>query len=51
MSNLSALIQQSFALKAESENLLEQAKRAVEMAIEENENVALKYITHIEITQ
>ena len=37
-------IEQSFALKKESEHLLEVAKCAVEMAIEEDEGVALKYI-------
>lgn len=38
------LIAQSFSLKKQSEHLLEVAKRAVEIAIEENEDVALKYI-------
>lgn len=37
-------IQKSFKLKAESERLLEVAKRAVEIAIEENEEAALEYI-------
>lgn len=41
---IATLIQESFALKAESEKLLEVAKRAVEIAIEENEEVAMDYI-------
>jgi len=39
------LIQQSFTLKAQSEQLLATAKRAVELAIETNEQTALAYIT------
>lgn len=45
------LVQQSFALKAHSTHLLEVAKRAVEMAIEQDELTALNYIeceTHFE---
>jgi len=38
------LIEESFALKKQSEHLLEVAKKAVEIAIEENEEVALNYI-------
>ena len=38
------LIEESFALKKQSEHLLEVAKKAVEIAIEENEKVALAYI-------
>ncbi|WP_437824527.1 restriction endonuclease subunit S [Tenacibaculum mesophilum] len=38
------LIEESFALKKQSENLLEIAKRAVEIAIEENEEAAIAYI-------
>lgn len=38
------LIQQSFTLKAQSEALLTTAKRAVELAIETNEQTALEYI-------
>lgn len=38
------LIEQSFSLKKQSEHLLEVAKKAVEIAIEENEEDALKYI-------
>lgn len=41
---IAALIEQSFALKKESEQLLEVAKRAVEMAIEQDEAAALSYI-------
>ena len=41
---ISELIKQSFTLKKESEHLLEVAKRAVEIAIEENEEVALEFI-------
>lgn len=40
------LVQQSFALKAQSEHLLDVAKRAVEIAIEQDEDAALAYITH-----
>ena len=38
------LIEQSFTLKKQSEHLLEVAKRAVEIAIEENEEVAIELI-------
>lgn len=38
------LIQQSFTLKAQSEHLLEVAKRAVEIAIEQDEQTAMDYI-------
>ncbi|MFZ2726105.1 MAG: restriction endonuclease subunit S, partial [Methylococcaceae bacterium] len=38
------LVQQSFQLKAQSEQLLSVAKRAVEIAIEENETAAINYI-------
>ncbi|MFM8333574.1 MAG: restriction endonuclease subunit S [Candidatus Methylumidiphilus sp.] len=38
------LVQQSFALKAQSERLLETAKRAVEIAIETDEQTALAFI-------
>ena len=41
---IAALVKESFRLKSESENLLEVAKKAVELAIEENEEVAMKYI-------
>jgi|WetSurMetagenome_2_1015567.scaffolds.fasta_scaffold03015_2 type I restriction enzyme M protein len=38
------LVKQSFALKSESEKLLETAKRAIEIAIETNEQTAMDYI-------
>ena len=38
------LVEQSFALKKKSKQLLEVAKKAVELAIEENEELALNYI-------
>ncbi|TPD71280.1 restriction endonuclease subunit S [Flavobacterium microcysteis] len=38
-------VQESFSLKQQSEQLLYIAKRAVEIAIEENEEVAMAYIT------
>lgn len=38
------LVQQSFVLKAESERLLETAKRAVEIAIETDQQTAMHYI-------
>jgi type I restriction enzyme M protein len=38
------LVQQSFALKKESEQLLEKAKQAVELAIEQGEEVAMAYL-------
>lgn len=38
---IAELIQHSFKLKAESEPLLEEAKRMVEMAIEQGEEAAL----------
>ena len=41
---IAKLIENSFALKKESEHLLEVAKRAVEIAIETNEDEATKYI-------
>lgn len=41
---IATLIQQSFTLKAQSEHLLEVAKRAVEIAIEQNEQAAMDYI-------
>jgi type I restriction enzyme M protein len=41
---IATLIQQSFTLKAQSEQLLATAKRAVELAIETNEQTALDYI-------
>lgn len=41
---IAALVHQSFTLKAESERLLEVAKRAVEIAIEQDENAGMAYI-------
>ncbi|MBF0539118.1 MAG: restriction endonuclease subunit S [Nitrospirae bacterium] len=41
---IAALIEQSFAFKKQSENLLEVAKRAVEITIEQDESAALQYI-------
>lgn len=41
---IAQLIEESFSLEKESENLLEVAKRAVEIAIEENEEVAMEFI-------
>ncbi|WP_159243393.1 restriction endonuclease subunit S [Tenacibaculum maritimum] len=41
---IAELIEESFKLKKESENLLEVAKVAVEVAIEQNETKALQYI-------
>ena len=43
-SKISSLIRQSFSLKKTSENLLETSKKAVEMAIEESEEKAIKFI-------
>lgn len=43
-SQISSLIQESFTLKSKSEKLLEVAKQAVEMAIEESEEKAMKFI-------
>jgi type I restriction enzyme, S subunit len=42
--HISELVQKSFKLKAESERLLSVAKRAVEMAIEQNEAAAMHFI-------
>lgn len=41
---IAELVEESFKLKAESERLLEVAKKAVEMAIEVNEETAMKFI-------
>ena len=41
---IAQLIEESFSLKKQSEHLLEVAKRAVEIAIEENEEVAMRFI-------
>ncbi len=41
---IAALIQQSFMLKAESKKLLDAAKRAVEIAIEQDEQTAIDFL-------
>ena len=41
---IAQLIEESFSLKKQSEHLLEVAKKAVEIAIEESEEVAMNYI-------
>ncbi len=41
---IATLVQQRFTLKAQSEHLLEVAKRAVEIAIEQDEQTAMDYI-------
>ena len=41
---IAELVEESFRLKTQSEQLLETAKRAVEIAIEENEEKAIEYI-------
>jgi len=41
---ISELVEESFHLKAESEKLLEVAKRAVELAIEQDEKRAIEFI-------
>jgi restriction endonuclease S subunit len=45
---ISDKIQQSFALQSKSKQLLEAAKKAVEMAIEQNEEMAMDYLKVIE---
>lgn len=42
-------VQRSFALRRESEQLLDSAKRAVEIAIEENEEAAVKWLHSIKM--
>lgn len=44
---IAELIEESFSLKKQSEHLLEVAKKAVEIAIEENEHEALDYINKL----
>ena len=44
---IATLVQQSFALKAQSERLLDAAKQAVEIAIETNEDAALAWLASI----
>jgi len=41
------LVEESFKLKVESERLLEVAKKAVELAIEESEESALQFIDNV----
>jgi restriction endonuclease S subunit len=41
---IAALVEESFHLKKQSESLLETAKRAVEIAIEQDEDAAMRYI-------
>lgn len=41
---ITSLVEESFALKKQSEQLLETAKRAVEIAIEQDEDAAMRYI-------
>ena len=41
---IATLVEKSFALKKESEYLLEKAKRAVEIAIEKDEKTAMRFI-------
>lgn len=43
--HIAELANESFRLKQQSENLLEIAKRSVEIAIEQNEEIALQYIS------
>ena len=46
---IDALIEESFALKSKSKQLLEAAKRAVEIAIEQDEAAAMAYLAALEI--
>ena len=41
---IATLAQQSFTLKAQNERLLQVAKRAVEIAIEQNETAGMAYL-------
>ena len=41
---ISAKVQESFALRRKSKQLLDYAKQAVEMAIEQGEDVALEWL-------
>lgn len=41
---IAALVKESFSLKIESVRLLDVAKRAVEIAIEQDENAGINYI-------
>ena len=42
---ISTLVKKSFVHRAESQSLLDTAKYAVELAIEEDEDKAMKYIS------
>lgn len=44
---ITALVQQSFSLKKESEQLLEKAKQAVELAIEQGEEAAVAFLGEV----
>lgn len=44
---IAELVEESFQLKSQSEHLLETAKRAVEIAIEEGEEVGMEYLQKI----
>lgn len=46
---ISSKIQESFKLRHESKHLLEVAKHAIEIAISENEEMALKYIKEMDL--
>jgi type I restriction enzyme S subunit len=41
---IAAKVQESFALRRQSKQLLEYAKQAVEMAIEQGEDIALEWL-------
>jgi restriction endonuclease S subunit len=45
---IAELIEESFHLKKQSEQLLETAKRAVEIAIEQDETAAMGYIAEVQ---
>jgi restriction endonuclease S subunit len=44
---ISVIIEESFQLKNQSEHLLEVAKKAVEMAIEEGEEMAMEWMAEM----
>ena len=48
---IASKIQQSFALRKESKHLLDVAKQAVEMAIEEDEETAIKWLNEVTIPE
>lgn len=45
---IASLVSESFTLKKQSEQLLKTAKRAVEIAIEENEDAAIAFIKQMD---